>query len=280
MEWKEALDRERRRRGLPTEPDSSTPADLDETQEQHALRERFRRAAEPYVKEVRRAVFDDPDPPWKPTQYKQAVKWIRERLQKEEEAGVDRGGKLLRLPGDDIWIPAGSTLAPIAEAAEKVYEATGFPKSHVAGWILSGEEPDLPRVRITVSDTLVTLGDRRLGRRTVTLDFNTPIREADFRRLFRQVRSAFKTGDVDTPLARGRKGPVLTALDRHLAAIVEQHPDATWEERANVWTREPPADMSDEEWRASRHAMVTPDALRVRWRRYEEKLPKITQREE
>jgi hypothetical protein len=280
MDWKAELDRERRKRGLVTEAASSAAADLDETQEQHALRERALRAAEPYIRDVRRQVFGDPDPPWKPTQYRQAVKWIRDRLQKEEKAGIKGSGKTLRLPQHEFMVPDRSSLAALTRAVERVHVGTGFPESHVVGWILSGEEPDLPRVRITVTDAMATLGERRLERRTVTLQFNTPIREADFRRLFRQVRTAFKSGDVGSPLARGREGPVLTPLDRHLAGIIERRPDATWEERAASWVSDPPPGMSKEEWRTSRHALVTPDALRVRWARYQDKLAKITETED
>jgi hypothetical protein len=277
MNWKEELDRERRRRGLPS-PDST--AELDDTAEQHALRDRAIREAEPYVRQVRRDVFGESDPPWRPTQYREAAQWIRSRL--ESEAANGATGKRLELPlGPDTFrVPRGSSLYPLAEAVKRIANATGFPAVDVAGWLLSGEEPDLPRVRITVRDHAARLGARFLSRRSVSLDFNTPIREADFRRLFRQVRAAFEQGaDFDFRASRGRKGPVLTPLDRHLAAIVERSPDATWEDRVLLWSQDPPPGKSAKEWRKSRHALVTADALRIRWARYQDKLKKIARME-
>jgi hypothetical protein len=277
MNWKEELERERRRRGLP-----SPTAELADTAAQYALRDRAIREAEPYVRQVRRDVFGEPDPPWRPTQYKKAVQGLRRRLEVEQTKGKATGEALdLPLgPGTTLKIPRRSSLAPLAKAVQRIATATGFPAVHVTGWILSGEEPDLPRVRLTVRDHAARLGDRFLSRRSVSLDFNTPIREADFRRLFRQVRAAFEQGaDFDFRTTRGRKGPVLTPLDRHLAAIVERSPDATWEDRVRLWTQDPPPGKSAQEWQGSGHALITADALRVRWARYQNKLNKITRTE-
>jgi hypothetical protein len=278
MEWKAELERERRRRGL----EAPRAAELADTAEQHVIRDRGIREAGPYVRQVRRDVFGHPDPPWKPTQYKKAVRWIRERLNSEKDSTGGVSGKtVLRLGPDTFTVPRGSSLYPLAMAVERIANATGFPAVHVAGWILSGEEPDLPRVTIAVQDQAAQLGDRFLSRRSVSLNFNTPIREADFRRLFRQVRAAFDQGaDFDFRAGRGRKGPVITILDRHLADIMERLPDATWQERADVWSSEPPPGTRQQEWRTSRHALASPDALRVRWQRYERKQAKITQPED
>jgi hypothetical protein len=279
MNWKEELERERRRRGLPS---PASTAELASTAEQHTLRALRIREAEPYVRQVRRDVFGEPDPPWRPTQYKKAVQWLRRRLDAEQTKGKATGEALdLPLgPGTTLKIPRRSSLDPLAKAVQRIAAATGFPAVHVTGWILSGEEPDLPRVRITVRDHAARLGDRDLSRRSVTLDFNTPIREADFRRLFRQVRSAFEQGaDFDFRTTRGRKGPVLTPLDRHLADIMERFPDATWEERVEVWSQDPPPGKSAQEWQGSRSALITADALRIRWARYQNKLNKITRTE-
>jgi hypothetical protein len=291
---------ERRKRGLTREP-ADEDAQLDANALHEATRERFLREAEPYVRTIRAQVFGSEEPPWRPTQFEQARTWVLGRLNGERRPSPAEGdqadalchqlGKLdrsriirerpiLYLDGEPFPLYTDSSLVPLADAAERIAGVTGFSKSAVTGWILSGEEPSLPRVRIKVRDSMADLGGRRVGGRSVVLEFETKIFEPDFRRLFRQVRAAFDHGQKFREVQSGRHGPSITALDLHLERIVAEMPDATWEQRAEAWRRQPPKGVTMKEWIGGKRRRqgkakggdVTGAALRIRWKRLQGKV--------
>lgn len=181
-----------------------------------------------------------------------------------EAAGVTLGpitATILRWPdGTARGVHHDSPAGLLARAAQSIARSTGFSEPGVVLWILTGAEPHLQRALVTVTDYANWLGSSQTpyARRSVTLTLNARIQEADFRRLFRQVRAAFDQGPDFQP-TRGRRGPVINAFDAHLQRIVDTFPDATWEERA-------------EQWQARGGERATADALRIRWLRYQRKL--------
>lgn len=274
------------------------PVEVDETPERLTQQDRAVHGALPYVEEIRSQLFRSAHAPF---DEKRALRWVQRECAKaapapgstkaraiftklsdlrakfEQVTGVTIGGELravlLRLPdGTARGVRRDSPPGVLAQAAQKIAKATGFSEPAVVLWVLTGAEPRLQRALISVTDCFGKLGAAAnpYARRSVVLTLNTPIREADFRRLFRTVRAAFDQGPGFEPNTRGRKGPVITDLDAHLESIVERFPDATWEERAEVWRRTPGPGKYAKDW-PRKWGLASGDTLRIRWKRYQDK---------
>ena len=102
-----------------------------------------------------------------------------------------------------------------------------------------------------------------LGRRTITLEIRSHLREADFRRLYRQVHHAWNEGLEYRLPARGRRTRTITQVDTQLVDLMERMPEDdrsfSWEQRAAAW-------------KAETGLVSTSDTLRIRWHRLKTKL--------
>lgn len=234
--------------------------------------------AEPFVRSVREEVFGSPAPPFESMDDPDAVAWEEQRARQE----LDRWAK-----GGDV----APGLDRLDAAARKVSEGAGFRYMDVLRWIYTGERPDLRRAVLRVNNVRRRLPDgAELRRREVNLTLHAPIPEREIRQAWRRVQRAWRVppGTPVPPSDNGGRvrGVAVTELDEHLHRIVQAMPDATWPERRDRWCEVPPEGWSDTAWQASEHVrgrsgeQISADALRMRWRRLQEKIESMEPEEE
>lgn len=228
------------------------------------------RLIEPVIRRLRVQVFGDPTPPF--ATYADAVKWYD---------GQDWTQRFPRFPTDrEDWrvfvfhhpeagilplpVHAGSSMGVIAILVRHLYVATGFAASDLVRFVLTGQKPTLPRVRVlsrssvhnlekiwreVPKDESVDMDSEPLGkvtRRQLTIEINTPdLKRDELWRIYQEIRKRWATGSR-TPVGRGqRRARRVTPLDQKLLLIMQRlkldgqrkHPVATWKRVYGRWTQ-------------------------------------------
>lgn len=207
--------------------------------------------AEPCIRQVREEVFGSPDPP------------------SDSMGAVIRG-----------W----SVPAAVEDAARAVADATGFSETNVIRWIYTGERPPLSPAYVRTHPMKRQLPDGTwVRRKEARIVFHAPISRSEVLWAWRRISAFFEANGASGWTTEKRtRGPKVTDLDRHLWQLMEEMPeegDATWPDRAAAWADlDPPDGWTAERW--AEHRDVTPDALRIRWKRLQDKLKRLEPEEE
>lgn len=210
-------------------------------QDTEAMSRELRRAAEGFVRRVRKEVFGTADPP-----------------------GATDPGPV-----------AAEELEPVVRELHRV---TGFEESAITDWIYTGTLPKLAKVRVRAvqSNGLLSDGTQLPRRKEVTITLHAPISDAEIRSIGRFVKRLWEVprfgrgASAEARAGGRRRRKQVTELDLHLDAIVAADPDVTWAERLEEWKANAPKGWSRSRW-ARKVRGLTPDALRMRWKRLDRK---------
>lgn len=135
----------------------------------------------------------------------------------------------------------------ILDAHEAITRATGFKDLDVWEWMLCGTRPRLQPVTGKVLQFKEVLPDgTTIRRREAHLVFREPLEDKYMRRIGRQIRRAWSPDPEPESGSRLRE---FSDLHRHIVAIVDQSPDASWEERRSIWERTPAKGWPAGQWR-------------------------------
>lgn len=186
-----------------------------------ALADQRAAAASGYVQQVRREAFGKPGPPFK---------------------------SMRDVPTEAV--------RAVAVAEEKISRGTGFAKTEVRAWILTGARPRLPRAVLGITGINERLpDDTLLQRKVATITIHAPVTEAEVRRIWRRLNrgwtdaatgpdfaSVMMLADEESPAASPapakRRAPQMTSHDREVLHLVRETPDLTWQQRADRWQEE------------------------------------------
>jgi hypothetical protein len=186
-----------------------------------------------------------------------ARKEIR-RLAEVAGLDVDPRPRLLKYgrPGEDHVKNApvfpGTFLDRLARETNRVSEKTAFQPETLTGYVLTGLQPLISRVRITKSqNTCRVPGDHILSRR-VTIRFNAAdVAYDEVRSLYREIREFF--GAANTERLTWPEADFLLLVDS-MGGPPEYGKTRFWEEVLRRWKEEPAAQYSPlNSWRAARN---------------------------
>lgn len=206
------------------------------------LGEKLARQAEPYVADVRRQVFGLPRPPFQAPEDTDASEWYWERFTRRMRKAPRQADRTLN------------------RAVRKIAEATGFRELDILTWIACGIHPPLPRVVVHLHDHKTELPDGTvLRRRWANVEVNAPVEEREVRKTWTPIKNFWKGPGVDGLQHRSTRGGLIIRDDRRLEQLMRELPEGhhTWKERAAAW--------------ADEYGRTSPDNLRMRWRRLQEK---------
>lgn len=167
-------------------------------------------------------------------------------------------------PGDDhvkhVGVFPGTFLDSLARETSRVSEKTAFQASTLTGYVLTGLQPLISRVRITKTNRLFCAvpGDR-IPSRWVTLRFNTAdVAYEEVRSLYAEIREFF--GVTNAERLTWPEADFLSLVDS-LGGPPEYRKTRFWEEVLRRWKEEPAAQYSElNSWRAARNKYERLDA--------------------
>lgn len=218
-----------------------------------------------------------------------AADWIerrsaadRERWAKGRSSKVDAGKKIRQLaefagldvtprarllkygrPGEDDVKNApvfpGTFLDRLARETDRVSERTAFQPETLTGYVLTGFQPLISRVRITESKKICFVHGDRIQSRWVTLRFHAAdVAYDEVRSLYAEIRKFF--GATNAERLTWPEADFLSLVDS-LNGPPEYGKTRFWKEVLRRWKEEPAAHYSElNSWRAARNKYERLDA--------------------
>ena len=186
-----------------------------------------------------------------------ARKEIR-RLAEVAGLDVDPRPRLLKYgrPGKDHVKNApvfpGTFLDRLARETNRVSEKTAFQPETLTGYVLTGLQPLISRVRITKSQNTCRVPGGHIHSRCVTLRFNAAdVAYDEVRSLYKEIREFF--GAANTERLTWPEADFLSLVDS-MGGPPEYGKTRFWEEVLRRWKEEPAAQYSPlNSWRAARN---------------------------
>ena len=159
-------------------------------------------------------------------------------------------------PGDghvkSAGVFPGTFLDSLARETSRVSEKTAFQASTLTGYVLTGLQPLISRVRITRTNRFCDVPGDRIPSRWVTLRFNAAdVTYDEVRSLYGEIREFFGAANTES---LGWPEADFVALVDDMGGPPEHQKTRFWEEVVRRWKEEPASEDSDlNSWRAARN---------------------------
>lgn len=254
------------------------------------LSKAFAKRLKPWASELREEGFGIPDAPY-PGDLVAAANWIekesaadRERWRQDKTSRLDADKEIRRLADlaglvvrtetrflkyvrpdreHQQLAPAfpGTILDRLARETDRVSEKTAFQPEALTGFVLTGLQPMISRIRITKSDGGCSVPGDTIPSRSVTLVFNAAdVSYEEMRRLHAEVRGWF--GVTDTARLGWQEFDFVSLVDS-MGGPPEQDKTRFWEEVLRRWEEELASQDSPlNSWRAARNKFERLDSRR------------------
>jgi hypothetical protein len=146
----------------------------------------------------------------------------------------------------------GTFLDRLARETKRVSERTAFQPSTLTGYVLTGLQPLISRVRITRTNRFCDVPGDRIPSRWVTLRFNTAdVTFEEVRSLYGEIREFFGASNTE-PL--GWPEVDFVALVDEMGGPPEHQKTHFWQEVVRRWKEHPASEYSKlNSWRAARN---------------------------
>lgn len=242
----------------------------------------FAKRLQPWAQELRKEVFGSPDAPFL-RDLAAAANWIeaqaaadRERWIQDGTSRLDTNKEIKRLADlaglvvkpvslflkyvKPEWemqqtAPAfpGTSLDRLARETDRVSEKTAFQPETLTGFVLTGLQPMISRVRITKSDGGCLVPGDTIPYRSVILEFNVAdVSYDEVRALYAEIRKFF--GVTDAERLSWHEFDFISLVDS-MGGPPKQYKTRFWEEALRRWKEEPASKSSKplNSWRAARN---------------------------